>query len=206
MSQLPPQPPYGGQPPLGSPPPHAVPSPRRKRPRAVWFFIGGALLVLAPIIFVGALFTVLRPLTQEDAVFAARDSPVRLGLTAGKERALFTDSGVSMDCSAVDGSGEAVEFRPVTGEFTFNEWTAVSRFETGDGDMTFTCAGLNPDSRLRIAQLPSTGGFVAGIVIGVVAPLVLGGIGLLMLIVTTILYTTGAPRKEPDRPGQAHTV
>ena len=199
MSQLPPQFSDGGQGAYGStPPPHAVPKPRRKRPRTVWFFIGGALLVLAPVVFVGALFTVLRPLSEEDAVFAAGDSPVQLDLTAGEERALFTRTGVPADCSAVDGSGKDVEFRPVTGEFTFNEWTAVSRFDTGDGDVTFTCAGLDAGAEVRIAQLPSTGGFVTGIVIGVVAPLALGGMGMLVLVVTAVLYATGAPRKEPD--------
>ena len=195
MSQLPPHAPYGGQPPHGSFP-HPASAPRRKRPSAVWFAVGAALLLLAPVVFVGALFTVLRPLTQEDAVFAAGDSPVRLDLDAGDERALFTD-GVSADCSATDGSGEAVELRPVTGEFTFNEWTAVSRFDTGDGDVTFTCAGLDGGSRLRIAQLPSTGGFVGGLVVGILAPLVLGAIGLLVLVVTAVLYATGAPRNEP---------
>lgn len=203
MSQSPPQPPYGEQPPYGSqpayggpPPPYAAP-PRRKRPRKIWFIVGGALVVLAPIIFVGALFTVLRPLTQEDAVFAVSDTPVQVDLPAGEERALFSDRGVSADCSAVDGADEAVQFRPVTGEFTFNEWTAVARFDTGDGDLTLTCEGLYPDSEVRIAQLPSTGGLVAGIVVGVVAPLVLGLLGVLMLIVTAILYATGAPRQEP---------
>lgn len=198
MSQLPPPSPYGGQRPYeGYPTPPASP-PRRKRPRTIWFFVGGALLVLAPVVFVGALFTVLRPLTQQDAVFSASGSPVQLELPAGQERALFTDSGVSAGCSAVDGTGSPVELRPVTGDFTYNQWTAVSRFDTGDGEVTFTCADAG--AQLRIAQLPSTGGFVAGVVIGVVAPLVLGGTGLLVLLITTILYVTGAPRRGADLP------
>ena len=154
-------------------------------------------MLLAPIIFVGSLFTVLRPLTQEDAVFAAAETPVQVELPAGEERALFSNTGFSADCTAVDGSGADVTFRPVTGEFTFNEWSAVSRFDTGDGDLTFTCEGEFQDSEVRIAQLPSTGVFVAGIVIGIVAPLVLGLLGLLMLIVTAVLYGTGAPRQKP---------
>lgn len=193
------QQPYGAQPPYGAPAPqYAAPPPRRKRPRKIWFVIGGALIVLAPLIFVGALFTVLRPLTQEDAVFSASDSPVRVELPAGEERALFSSDAVGADCTATDGSGEEIEFRSVTGDFTYNEWTAVSRFDTGDGDLTFDCTSPFGDSELRIAQLPSTGTFVAGIVIGVVAPLVLGLIGLLMLIVTGVLYATGAPRKDPN--------
>lgn len=210
MSQSPPPPPYGEQPPYGSQPPHgsqppyggqqppyAAPPPRRRRPRKIWFVIGGALIVLAPIVFVGALFTVLRPLTQEDAVFAASDTPVQVDLPAGEERALFSSSGSGADCTATDGAGEQLGLRPVTGDFTYNEWTAMARFDTGDGDVTFECSdSRGVGERVRVAQLPSTGGFVAGIVVGVVAPLLLGGIGLLMLIVTAVLYATGAPRNE----------
>ncbi len=197
MSQTPPPPPYGAQPPYGGPSPQYAAPPRRKRPRKIWFFIGGALIVLAPIIFVGALFTVLRPLTQEDAVFTAGDSPVQVDLPAGEERAVFSTDGAAIACTATDGSGEDLPLRGVTGEFTLNEWTAVARFDTGDGAVTFECDDLDTGVEIRIAQLPSTGVFVAGIVIGVVAPLVLGLVGFLMLIITAILYASGAPRTQP---------
>lgn len=153
--------------------------------------------MIAPIIFVGALFTVLRPLTQEDAVFAAGDTPVQVDLPSGEERALFSTDGTAVACSATDGSGRDLQLRAVTGEFTYNDWKAVARFDTGDGDVTFECDDLSPGAEVRIAQLPSTGVFVAGIVIGVVAPLVLGLVGFLMLIITAVLYASGAPRKEP---------
>lgn len=200
----PPNPPPGNPPPYGAPqppygqhqPPYAGP-PRRQRPRVVWFVVGAVLIVLAPVIFVGSLFTVLRPLMQEDAVFAVSDSPVQVDLPAGEERALFSTNGFSAACSAVDGTGREVEFRGVTGEFSYNEWTAVSRFDTGDGNLTFDCVDTTGGGEeIRIAQLPSAGTFVAGIVIGIVAPLVLGLIGLLMLIVTAVLYATGAPRQK----------
>ncbi len=188
MSQYPP-PPYGAQQPYAGPP-------RRQRPRALWFFVGGGLILLAPVIFVASLFTVLSPLMNEDAVFEAADSPVQVSLPAGEERALFSSGSVA-DCTATDGTGAEVEFRSVTGDFTINEWTAVARFDTGDGDLTFDCAEspLGGD-RLRIGELPSTGGFVAGTVVGIVVPLVLGLVGLLMLIVVTVLYATGAPRQK----------
>lgn len=188
MSQYP-QPPYGAQPPYAGPP-------RRQRPRALWFFVGGGLILLAPVVFVASLFTVLSPLMNEDAVFEAADSPVQVSLPAGEERALFSSGGVTADCSATDGAGDEVEFRSVTGDFTINEWTAVARFDTGDGDLTFDCTGTSSGDRLRIGELPSTGGFVAGIVVGIVVPLVLGLVGLLMLIVVTVLYATGAPREK----------
>lgn len=187
MSQHPP-------PPYGSPPPYAGP-PRRQRPRALWFVVGAGLIVLAPVVFVASLFTVLSPLMSEDAVFDVADSPVQVSLPAGEERALFSSGGYSVDCSATDGAGDEVELRSVTGDFTINEWTAVSRFDTGDGDLTFECAASpGGGDRVRIGELSSTGGFVADIVIGVVVPLILGAIGLVMLIVVTVLYATGAPR------------
>ena len=112
MSQTPPPPPLrrtapppGGQPPYGAPygaPPYR-PRPA-EAPRALWFVIGGVLLVLAPIIFVGALFTVLRPLTQEDAVFAADGQAGAGHLPAGEERALFIEDGCAGQCNATDGS------------------------------------------------------------------------------------------------------
>ena len=95
-----------------------------------------------------------------------------------------------------DSAGNAVELRPVAGDFTVNEWTAVARFDTGDGDLTFECGGESPDSEIRIGALPSTGGFVTGIVVGIVVPLVLGGTGVIWLIVLAVLYGTGAPRQQ----------
>jgi hypothetical protein len=208
MSQQPPpppqQPPYGGQPPYGAPPPYAAP-PKKPRPRALWFVVGGVLLVLAPLVFVGALFSVLRPLTQEDAVFRADETPITVELPANEERAVFNDPSEPADCTAVDGSGQEIEFRSVTGEFTYNEWTAVGRFDTGDGEVTFECGGTSPASEIRIAQLPSTGTFIAGLLVGLIVPLVLGLVGIVILIVTGVLWATRPPRPKrtgpPSEPG-----
>jgi hypothetical protein len=161
----------------------------------MWFFVAGALILLAPLIFVGALFSVLRPLTQEDAVFSSGDGPVQVDLPAGEERAIFTDGVGGSQCRASDGDGE-LELRGVTGDFTYNEWTAIHRFDTGDGDVTLECRSEFGDDRYRVAQLPSTGGFVAGIVIGVVAPLLLGGVGLIWMLILVVLAATGAPREK----------
>ena len=97
----------------------------------MWFVIGGVLLVLAPVIFLGALFTVLRPLTQEDAVFPADGQEHQVSVDAGEERALFSEDGQAVQCVATTGSGTDVQFRGVNGDFTFNEWQAVARFDTG---------------------------------------------------------------------------
>lgn len=154
------------------------------------------MLVLAPVVFVAALFTVLSPLFNEDAVFSAADSPVQVQLPAGEERGLFADAFAEVSCAVTDGSGAEVRLRPVSGDFTINEWTAAARFDTSDGDLTFDCGGPSPDAEIRIGELPSTGGFVAGIAIGLIVPMLLGVVAILMLIILTILYATGAPRDE----------
>ena len=92
--QQPPPPPYQ---PSGGPPPYAGP-PTKPRPRGLWFLVGGVLLVMAPLVFVGALFSVLRPLTQEDAEFEVSESPVTVELPAGEERALFFDDLSDASC------------------------------------------------------------------------------------------------------------
>ena len=182
------------QPPYAAPPP-----PRRPRPRIVWFFVGGALIVLAPLVFAGALFTVLRPLTQEDAVFRA-DGVTQVDLPAGEERALFNNGFSPADCAATDDeTGAPIDLRPVTGEFTYNQWTAIARFDTGSGRLSFDCGGESTTSELRIAQLPSTGGFIAGIAVGVVVPILLFLAGVITLIVVGIRYATGAPRVKDAR-------
>lgn len=154
------------------------------------------MIVAAPLIFAGALFTVLRPLTQEDAVFRASDGPVRVDLPADEQRAVFSDGLGPTRCRATDGNGDPLPMRRPLGDFSYNEWTAVHEFPTGDGDVTIECAADAGDARFRVADLPSTGGFVAGILIGVIGPLLLGGAGLVMLVIVAILYATGAPREE----------
>jgi hypothetical protein len=188
------QPPGPPQPPPYAGPP---PAPRRPRPRKVWFFVGAGLMVLAFGLFVGTLILTFGTFLRADATFAAGETPVEVDLPAGTERALYANTGFSVDCTATDGTGTEVEFRPVAGEFTFNQWTAVSRFDTGDGHLTFDCVETSPGSQVRIGDLPSAGSFVAGLVVGILVPLVLGLIGLVILIVTSIRWASGAPRETP---------
>lgn len=193
MSHYPPhQPPH--QPPnqLGQPP-------RKPRPRVVWFVVGGTLLLLAPIVFAAALFATLRPLTQSDGVFPADGAPHQVTVDAGERRAIFVPAGgFTSDCTVVDGSDQELTLRPVQGTFTTTsdgqEFSAVARFESGDGQLTITCAGLD-QHLVRIGQIPSAGSLFTGIGIGIAAPIVLGTTGLIILIVTGILFATRPPRR-----------
>ena len=176
------------------------PAPRQKyRPRARWFVVGVALLVLAGVVFVGGLFLVLRPLTQEDAVITAGAGPTTLDVPAGEERAIFNRDGERVDCSVTDSEGTSLELRPVSGDFTYNEWTAEDRFDTGSGDVVVECASSIEDAEARVGQVPSTGGFVVGLLVAILGPLVLGLAGLVVLVVTGILYAVRPARPDASR-------
>lgn len=196
---------------MSSPPPPYVPpgtslrpppgGPRRRRPHVGWFVLGGVLVLLAPAVFAASLFLTLRPLAQEDGVFPADGQPHALDLPGGARRALFLDQRSLPDvrCEAVDSAGAPVGLRPVSGEFTYNRWRAVDRFDTGAGDVSFTCESAGGRDRVRVAQAPSTGGLVGGILVGVLVPIVLGLTGLTVLVVTTVLFATGRPRRAAPR-------
>jgi hypothetical protein len=167
--------------------------PQKYRPRVLWFFVGGGLLVLAAASFIAGLLLALLPLADEDAVFPADGRPHQVSLAAGEERGIFL-SDPTAGCTATDAAGEPVEIERPGGEFTTGEWEAIGRFETGDGDLTFTCTSSTPGAEARIGGLPSVGGLVGGLVLAILGPIVLGIAGLAVLIVTIVLFATRPAR------------
>ncbi len=191
------QPPYGA--PYGASsqaPPYGAP-PVKYRPKARWFVLGAALVLAAVLLFAAALFAILGPLFHVDAVFPASE-PHTINVPAHSERALYTDGGGGLTCSAVDGTGAVLPLRLVTGSFTVNEWEAVSRFDTGDGEVTLDCGMTGDSSRVRVGELPSTGTFVVGLLVGILGPVVLGLAGGLILVITFVRYLRRPAR--PPRP------
>jgi hypothetical protein len=51
-----------------------------------------------------------------------------------------------------------------------------------------------------VGELPSTGTFVIGLVVGILGPLVLGLAGGLILVITFIRYLTRQPRPQGPEP------
>lgn len=191
------QPPYPPQP----YPPHQPypPRPPKYRPRARTWVLGVLLLVLAAGSFAAGLYWVLAPLAREDAVFRASDGPTTVDLPAGESRALYTRSGSLVTCAAMDADGQPVELRPVTGDFTYDDWTAQERFDTGAGDVTLDCSatGSAPfadDTEVRVGDVPSAGRFVAGLALAVGGPIVFGLAGFVVLVVALVLTLT-RPRR-----------
>jgi hypothetical protein len=199
MSQPPPSYPV----PSGYPPGHP-PLPPKYRPSGWWFVVGGGLIVLALASAVGLFIWTLSAFFQTDATVAADGQPHEVTVETDGQRMLWRDDDVfDPGCSIVDlGSGEQVELRPVTSQFTKDfgegEWTAAYRFDPGSGRIAVTCAApLSPDDggEVQIGPAPSIGGFVGGLIATIAAPSLLGLFGLATLIVTGILWST-----RPTRP------
>jgi hypothetical protein len=186
--------PYPGS----SPYPTMPPAPVRKRPSGWWFAFGGALLVAAAVVFGFSIVRFVHTVAHTDARFQdiGRHS---VTLPAHVDRGLFAVEGRPRPtCSATDGSGTSIRFRRPDGRFTVNGWVAVARFDTGDGHVTFTCGdGPTVLSEVRIAAVPDGGDFVRLGLVGVVVPLLLGGAGFVVLLVTTIQWFSRRPPRMP---------
>ena len=119
-------------------------------------------------------------------------------MPAHSQRALFSDGGSRLTCSAIDGTGAALPLRRVTGTFTFNEWQAVFRFETGDGEVTLDCSQPGGSAQVRVGELPSTTTFVLGLLVAILGPVVLGLTGGVILVITFIRYLSRPPVRAAD--------
>jgi hypothetical protein len=161
------------------------------RPRARWWAVGVAMILLAIAVFAGGLFAALRPLTQQDGIVTSGDPSVTLDVPSGAERALFTRYDAPADCTVTDSDGRTRPLELVTGDYTYNDWVAINTFDTGSGNVSVSCTST---SDVRVAQIPSTGRFVISLVVAIGVPILLGFGGLAVLVVTGILTAT-RPRR-----------
>lgn len=176
--------------------------PRRQRPSAWWFTLGAGLLVLAAAAFVVGLIWTITSAAKTDGEFEVDGTPASVTSPANEKRMLFIedhDEGdfpgeitvPEPDCVVRDSAGER-DLDDVTGETRVNQWRGIATFDSGDGDLTITCAGAE-GTEMRVGA-PLGLGFVGGLLLTILGPIVLGGLGLIALLVTTVLYATGAPR------------
>lgn len=178
--------------------PQPTPPAPKKRPSVVWFVVGGLLLVLAVATFAGGLFLTITSATHTDATFDTADGPASVQVDSGTDRMLFVPSGSgSPDCTVEDGSGTRSLGSP-SGTTTVttggHEWIGFATFDSGDGDLTITCDSAAPVD-VRVGP-PLGAGFVVGILLSILLPLVLGLAGFAVLVVTTVLFVTRRP--SPD--------
>ncbi|WP_109507414.1 hypothetical protein [Nocardioides speluncae] len=177
---------------MSYPPP---PTPQKRRPSKWWFVVGGALLVLAVAVFVGGLIWTIMGASKTDGTFDADGQPASVTSPADEKRMLFMPDGTATEptCTVTDGSGAERDLDDVTGRVTVGnssgDWRGIASFDSGDGDLTITCTATDPGTEMRVGA-PLGFGFAAGLVISIVGPMILGTIGGLILLVTTVLYLT----------------
>jgi hypothetical protein len=190
-------PPYGAW----VPPP---PKPRRRRPPAWWFAVG-ALLVAGAVVSLGiGILTAVHSVAdfvQVDATIAGDGQPHEVTVPTDGDRMLWKeDSADAGSCDVVDtATGAAVSLRRIGGDYLRSDgsgdWVGVARFDPGSGHLAVTCPAGG--GRGQIGPSAEISHVVKSLVLVVVVPLVLGGLGTIALVVTGILWATGAPRHDP---------
>ncbi len=171
---------------------------RRRRPSTWWFVVGAALLVAAVVAGVSLFVWTLGGFLDSDATVRADGRTATVSLEGDERRMLWTDDAYAQECEVVDPeTGDAVPTRPVTGNFTRSEggddWTGQATFDAGSGTVEVTCTG---DGTVIVGPAPAIDSFVLGLLATIFVPLFLGGGGLVVLIVTTVLFASGRPRSE----------
>jgi len=172
--------------------PSSQPTGPKPRPSAAWFAVGGALLLVAAIFFGVSVGRLVHRLGHADAEFSG-PGVHRVTLTPQVERAVFVQG--RYRCQAVDGTGATVRFVRPDGSATYGSWHWLATFQTGDGNLTFRCHGAHGST--RITALPSIGMIFSTLLLGILIPLLLGGLGFVVLLVTAILWITRRPTVPP---------
>ena len=179
------------------PPPYAVAPPlRRTRPNGWWFVVGGALVVVGVVAGVVLFLSTLSGFLATDARFEAGGTQ-EIEVPTDGERMLWVEPGSSKRCRVVDlDTGRPVATHPVGGDLRRSdpsgEWVGTLRFDPGSGRLSVTCP--HAVGEVLVGPAPSVGGFVGGLLLTVLVPLVLGGAGLVVLVLTGVLWATRPPR------------
>ena len=189
-----PPPPYGPHP--TGPGPARPPKPR---PSAWWFAVGIALILSAVAAGIGLFVWTLSAFLQTDVQVVRDGEPHAVEVSTDGDRMLwaYIDE-TTPTCRVVDQvTGEDIELRRPGGDFrredggTAGGWLGIWRFDPGSGDLEITCSSIdsNPPSTVEIGPAPRIGSFVVGILATILVPLALGLAGLIVLLVTGILWS-----------------
>ena len=178
----------------------APPPARRRRPSAWWFLAGGALVVAAIVAFVALFAWTLTGFLDTDATVDADGQAETVRLEGDERRMLWLQDGQTQTCSITDpDTGDDVPTREVTGEYGRTNdgdgFSGVATFAPGSGTVEVSCSG---GGTVLIGPAPGIGSFVLGLLATIFVPLLLGSAGVVILIVTGVLYASGSPRKDPS--------
>jgi hypothetical protein len=145
-----------------------------------------------------AFVLIFRGIVTTDASLPVDSDPHQVSVPTDGDRMIWADTGAHPECTVTDrASGEEIGLEATNGDFDRNDQTAIARFDPGSGDLEVTCEG-DTGTAVDIGPSPGTAGLVGGILVAVLAPLLLGGLGFVVVVVTGVLWSSRPPR--PKRP------
>lgn len=183
--------------PMSAPLPPPVPA--KVRPSGWWFALGGGLLVAAVASGIGLFVWTLSSFLGVDASVSADGDPHQVTIDHDGDLMLWVaETVVPPECRVVDtATGTELQQRDPTGEFRREvpgegDWIGFA-VVPGAVEVEVTCSRLGtPSEQVEIGPAPSLGSFGLGLLLTIAVPLVLGGLGLVVLLVTGILWSTRA--------------
>jgi hypothetical protein len=189
--------------PLSGPPPYDAPQPGEpatpaKPPPSWWWFVGPlALLVVSGVLFAGMLIWTVSDVTQVDARVPVDGEAHTVQVPTEGDRMLFADTTADRrPCVITDADGDIIEQRDVFGDFTMTrdgrEWSGLTRFDPGDGNVTIACPAGPASAPGEVLVTPAHDivGLVVRILGTILVPMLLGGAGLLWAIILGIVILT----------------
>lgn len=178
---------------------HPPPAPAGKPRPGAWWFAVGAALVAAGVVTGIVLFVRIfdSGFLGVEAAVPADGAAHQVVVDTDGDRYLWEPEHGSADCTVRDeGRDAAIGLEPVHGTVTRSadgdSWQAVASFDPGSGHLSVTCA--DDGDLAQIGPALDVPDFVLRIVLAVVVPLLLSGLGLAVLIGTAILWAT-RPRR-----------
>jgi hypothetical protein len=179
---------------------HPPPGPAGKpRPGVWWFGLGGVLVLAGAAAGVLLFVRLFDGFLDVEATIPADSRAHSVVVGTDGDRFLWVQEHGSADCTIRDdGTGGTITVDPVEGSFTrsygADAWEAAGRFDPGSGRLTARCAAeLGP---AQIGPALDVRDFVVDIAVAVLVPLALGGLGLAVLIGTTILWVIRPARAD----------
>jgi hypothetical protein len=175
-------------------------TPTRVRPSAWWFALGGGLLVAAVVSGFALFAWTLSGFLSTDSSVPVDGAPHPVAVEHDDDLMLWADETVvTPTCTVVDvATGTTLPQRRPTGEFRRSvdgegDWLGVAVVDGGVNELQVTCEQPStPVATVEIGPVPHLGSFGLGLAATIVVPLLLGGLGLLVLLVTGILWSTRA--------------
>ena len=173
-----------------TPGPFPAPKPR---PSWWWFVVGAVLLLAAAASFVWFLFLAVDDFGDVEARVPADGAVHQVSVSPEEDKFLWVRENDAADCLVRDQARDvAVVLGPLSATYVRGSWVADSRFSSGSGSLAVTCASSGGPAEIGPAvDVPS---FVTSLLLAILLPLALGFAGVVVLVVTGILWAV-RPRR-----------